>query len=38
MEAMMSTIRQGLKEELTAMKRELAAEREAGDEKLIKEL
>jgi hypothetical protein len=37
MEAMMSTIRQGHKE-LTTMKRELAAEREAADEKLIKKL
>ncbi len=38
LEAMMSTIRQGLKEELTSMKRELAAEREAADEKLVKKL
>ena len=36
--SMMTTIRQGLKEELSAMKRELSAEREAADEKLVKKL
>ena len=35
---MMTTICQGLKEELSAMKREFSAEREAADEKLVKKL
>ena len=38
LDSIMSTIRQGLKEELSAMKRELSAEREAADEKLVKKL
>ena len=34
----MTTIRQSLKEELSTLKRELSAEREAADEKLVKKL
>ena len=38
LDSMMSTKRQGLKEELSAMKQELSAEREAADNKLVKKL
>ena len=38
LEILMATMRQGMKDELTVMKRELSAEREATDEKLVKKI
>ena len=38
LETLMATMRQGMKDELTVMKRELSAEREAADEKLVKKI
>ena len=38
MDLLMATMRQGLRDEMSALKRELAVEREAADEKLVKKL
>ena len=38
LETLMTTIRQDMKDEVAVMKRELSAEREAADEKLVKKI
>ena len=38
LEALMASMRQGIKDEMVSLKRELSAEREASDEKLVKKL
>ena len=38
LETLMATMRQGIKDELAMMKRELSAESEESDEKLVKKL
>ncbi len=38
LETLMATMRQGIKDELAVMKRELSSEREAADEKLVKKI
>jgi hypothetical protein len=38
LETLMATMRQGVKDELAVMKRELSTEREAADEKLVKKI
>ena len=38
LEALMASMHQGIKDEMVSLKRELSAEREASDEKLVKKL